>query len=52
MSSPEATLLSAGAADAQDRRASHAWRMRMLETAAERGIDLLDEIRDRARTRR
>ena len=51
MSAPDAMLPSATAADPEDRQASHAWRMRMLETAAERGIELLDELRDRARER-
>jgi len=51
MSPPDATLSSASAADLQDRQANHAWRMRMLETAAERGLELLDEVRDRARER-
>src|ERR1700755_1646706 len=51
MSPSDAALLSASAADPQDRQANHAWRMRMLETAAERGLELLDEVRDRARER-
>ena len=51
MSPPDATLSSASAADLQGRQASHAWRMRMLETAAERGLDLLDEVRGMARER-
>src|SRR6185312_12890081 len=46
---PDAMLPSATAADPEIRQANHAWRMRMLETATERGIDLLDEVRDRAR---
>ena len=52
MSAPDAMLPSATAADPQGRPARlHDWRMRMLEMAAERGIDLLDEVRDRARER-
>ncbi|HEX4508385.1 MAG TPA: hypothetical protein VH722_21840 [Alphaproteobacteria bacterium] len=51
MSPPDATLSSASAADLQDRQASHGWRMRMLEVAAERGLNLLDEVRDMARER-
>jgi hypothetical protein len=51
MAPPDATLQSIPAADPQDRPPSHAWRMRMLEIAAERGIELLDEVRDRARER-
>ena len=51
MSPPDATLPSASAADPQDRQANHAWRMRMLESTAERGIDILDEVRDMARAR-
>lgn len=51
MSPPDASLPSANTADLQDRQANHAWRMRMLETAAERGLELLDEVRDRARER-
>jgi len=47
MSPPDAMLPSATAADLQDRQATHAWRMRMLEIATERGIDLLDQVRDR-----
>ena len=49
MSPHDAMLPSATAADPEIRQANHAWRMRMLETATERGIDLLDEVRDRAR---
>jgi len=48
MSPPDATLSSASAADLQDRQANHAWRMRMLETAAERGLELLDDVRRQA----
>ncbi len=48
MSVPDAMLPSATAADPETRQANHAWRMRMLETAAERGLDLLDEVRSRA----
>jgi hypothetical protein len=49
MSPPDATLSSASAADLQDRQANHGWRMRMLETAAERGLDLLDDNRRQVR---
>ena len=48
MTPPDATLPSASAADPQDRQASHAWRMRMLEATAEHGLELLDEVRRRA----
>src|SRR6185503_4548853 len=49
MSTPNAMLPSATSADHQDRHASHAWRMRMLEFAAERGVELLDVVCDQAR---
>lgn len=51
MSTPDAMIPSAAAADPDDRQANHAWRMRMLEIAAERGVELLDDLRDRARER-
>src|ERR1700761_9422260 len=49
MSPPDATLLSASAADPQDQQANHAWRMRMLEMAAERGLEQLDDLRQQSR---
>jgi len=46
MSTPDAMLPSATSADHQDRHARHAWRM--LEFAAERGVELLDVVCDQA----
>jgi RNA binding exosome subunit len=37
--------------DLPDRQTNHGWRMRMLETAAERGLELLEEVGARARER-
>ena len=49
MAPPDATLPPISAADPQDRQSRHGMRMRLLEIAAERGIELLDQVRDRAR---
>ena len=47
MSTPDATLSSASAADRQARL--HDWRMRMLEATAEHGVALLEDVRCMAR---